>query len=256
MVAKPKLAVHKFSSCDGCQLAFLTLGEDLLRITELVEVRHFAEAGFVDPDAEVDIAFVEGSVSTPEESERIKAVRANSRFLITIGACATSGGLQALRNAQDGDAWVADVYAKPAYIHSLKTATPITDHVRVDLELWGCPVNRRQVVQAIRSLLSGVKPRPDRDKICMECKRQNHVCVLVAKGQPCLGPVTVSGCGALCPGVGRDCYGCSGPAENLNVKSLHSQFETLGLNEKAIVRRFHFIHSAAAEFQYVSIRKD
>jgi coenzyme F420-reducing hydrogenase gamma subunit len=245
---KPKVAVHKFSSCDGCQLAFLNLGEDLLALTELVDIVHFAEAGPVDPEAVVDIAFIEGSISTPEEQERIHFVRRNSHYLVTIGACATAGGLQALRNMADGQDWVRSVYAHPEYIHSLATATPISAHVRVDLELWGCPVNSRQVLAAVRALLFGVSPVDDADKVCMECKRSGAVCVLVARGVPCMGPVTRTGCGALCPRFGRDCYACYGPAENVNTASLARRFQGLGLLPDAVARRFLFINSNAPAF--------
>lgn len=248
MAAKPRLAVHKFASCDGCQLAFLNLGEDLLTLTQLVDVVHFAEAGPVDIDAPVDIAFIEGSVSTPEHLERIQRIRANSKYLVTIGACATAGGLQALRNLANGREWFAGVYAKPEYVASLDTSTPITAHVKVDLELWGCPVNGRQVLGAVRALLFGVAPVEEHDKVCLECKRRNTVCVLVAKGIPCLGPVTRTGCGALCPAFGRDCYGCYGPAENPNTESLGRRFEGLGLVPEAIARRFLFINNAASAF--------
>ncbi|KPV39668.1 sulfhydrogenase subunit delta [Thiohalorhabdus denitrificans] len=241
--AKPRVAVHKFSSCDGCQLAFLDLGEDLVRLAELVDFVHFAEAGPVDPEAETDIAFVEGSISTPGEAERIKRIRANTRYLVPIGACATSGGIQALRNLHDGKQWLADVYPSPEYVESLATSTGIADNVTVDYQLWGCPVNGRQVLAAVRALLWGVDPVPERDKVCMECKRAGHVCVLVSRGQPCLGPVTVTGCGALCPAFGRDCYGCYGPAENPNPDALGRRFEGLGLMREDVARRFHFIHS-------------
>ena len=246
--AKPRIAVHKFSSCDGCQLAFLNLGEDLLRLSELVDIVHFAEAGPVDTEAQVDIAFVEGSVSTPDELKRIQQVRANSRMLITIGACATSGGLQALRNNADAAAWMAAVYATPGYIETLATATPIRDHVKVDYELWGCPVSGRQVLAAVRALLFGVAPVQSRDSVCLECKRQGHVCVLVAQSKPCLGPVTQTGCGALCPSVGRDCYACYGPAENANTESLIRRFEGFGLMPEEIARRFLFINNNAPAF--------
>lgn len=244
--AKPRIAVHKFSSCDGCQLAFLDLGEDLLRLSELVTFAHFAEAGVVDPDAEVDIAFVEGSVSSAEEAERIQRVRAHSRILVTIGACATSGGIQALRNLHDGEQWLAEVYPSPEFVDSLKSSTGIAENVRVDYELWGCPVNGRQVLAATRALLWGVPPVPEADKVCMECKRDGNVCVLVSLGQPCLGPVTRTGCGALCPAFGRDCYGCYGPAENANPDALGRRFEGLGLLREDVARRFHFIHSNRA----------
>jgi sulfhydrogenase subunit delta len=245
---KPGIAVHKFTSCDGCQLAFLNLGEDLLVLSELVEIIHFAEAGPVNPDARVEIAFVEGSVTTPHDIERIKQIRSNSRFLITIGACATAGGLQALRNLADGSEWIAEIYARPEHIHSLSTSTAISHHVDVDLELWGCPVNGRQIITAIRALLFGVVPREDKDKVCMECKRQQTVCVMVAKGVACMGPVTLTGCGAICPRYGRDCYACYGPAENPNTDAISRRFEGLGLMPHDIARRFEFINNAAPVF--------
>ncbi len=248
MAEKPKVAVHKFASCDGCQLAFLNLGEDLLTLAQMVDIVHFAEAGPVNPDAPVDIAFIEGSVSTPEHAERVRRIRANSRYLITIGACATAGGLQALRNFANATEWLASIYAKPEYVQSLATSTPIARHVKVDLELWGCPVNSRQILAAVRALLSGVTPWLENDKVCMECKRQRTVCVMVTQGVPCMGPVTRTGCGAICPSFGRDCYACYGPAENPNTDSLGKRFAGLGLLPEAVARRFHFINAAAPPF--------
>lgn len=246
---RPKVAVHKFSSCDGCQLAFLNLGETLLQVAELVDFTHFVEAGRVAAEAKVDVAFVEGSISTPEELERIKLVRENSNFLVTMGACATAGGVQALRGLANAKEWIAAVYATPDYIHSLDTTTAIAQHVKVDLELWGCPVNGRQVLGALRALLFGVLPPEEEDKVCLECKRHQTVCVLVAKGVPCMGPVTRTGCGALCPAFGRDCYGCYGPAENPNTASLTRRFEGLGLLREAIARRYLFINNGAPAFR-------
>jgi coenzyme F420-reducing hydrogenase gamma subunit len=248
MASKPRIAVHKFSSCDGCQLAFLNLGEELLRLAELVEFAHFAEAGPVDPDAKVDVAFVEGSISTPEEQERIRRVRDNSRFLVTIGACATAGGIQALRNMHAAGQWVAGIYATPQYVSTLERVTPIAAQVKVDLELWGCPVSGRQLLQALRSLLFGVRPVEEEDKVCMECKRHLTVCVMVAKGLPCMGPVTRTGCGAICPSFGRDCYACYGPAENPNTPALTRRLAGLGLVPQAVAERFHFINNQAPAF--------
>lgn len=252
--AKFKLAVHKFASCDGCQLAFLNAGPQLLQLAQLVEIVHFAEAGPVDPDAQVDIAFVEGSITTAEDVERIRRIRAKSRFLITIGACATAGGLQALRNLADAEQWVKEVYARSDYIRSLPTSTAIAEHVDVDFELWGCPVSMAQVMAAIRALLFGVAPVDDADKVCMECKRSLAVCVLVSRGEPCLGPVTRTGCGALCPRFGRDCYGCFGPAEAPNTDALGRRFEGLGLVRDEVARRFLFINSGAPAFRDAGLR--
>lgn len=246
--AKPRVAVHKFSSCDGCQLAFLNAGEALLNLSELVDIVHFAEAGPVMPEARADIAFIEGSIATPEDGERIKRIRDNSAYLITIGACATAGGVQALRNLADGQQWINAVYASPQYIQSLATSTPIAAHVKVDLELWGCPVNTRQVMAAVRALLFGVVPTVSRDSVCMECKRAGNVCVLVAKGMPCMGPVTQTGCGALCPSFGRECYACYGPAENVNTASLSKRLTGLGLLPEDVARRFLTVNAAAPDF--------
>lgn len=248
MNAKAKIAVHKFASCDGCQLAFLNLGEALLQLAQTVEILHFAEAGMSRADAICDIAFVEGSICTPADAERIRSIRANSGYLITIGACATSGGLQALRNMADGDAWMAAVYARPDYIASLAEVTPISEHVKVDFELWGCPVSGEQLLTLIKDLLHGVSPREDRDRVCLECKRQGTVCGLVSRGQPCMGPVTRNGCGALCPSFGRACYACYGPAERANTDALNVRFEGLGLLPEQIAARFQHIHVHSKEF--------
>ena len=251
MADKPRIAVHKFSSCDGCQLAFLNLGEPLLELAALVDITHFLEVGFDAPGAQVDIAFIEGSVSTPDDIARLQTIRAQSRYVITIGACATAGGVQALRNMADTQAWTAAIYASPEYIRSLATSTPIRAHIKVDLELWGCPVNGRQVLAAVRALLFGVAPVEENDKVCLECKRRDHVCVLVAHGTPCMGPVTRTGCGALCPSCGRDCYACYGPAENVNGASLARRFMGLGLAPAEVARRFLHINNAMPEFNQV-----
>ncbi|TCK07522.1 sulfhydrogenase subunit delta [Marinobacterium mangrovicola] len=246
---KPRIAVHKFSSCDGCQLAFLNLGGDLITLSQRVQLTHFLEAGLDAPDTPVDIAFVEGSLSTPDEVERIRKVRDNSRYLVSIGACATAGGLQALRNLDNKhDEWRDAIYAQPEFISTLEHAHPIASEVRVDYELWGCPINSRQLLACINSLLFGVPPFDNSEKLCLECKRQQKVCVMVTEDKPCLGPVTRTGCGALCPSFGRDCYGCYGPSENTNTASLSRRFAGIGLLPDAIARRFLLINSASPAF--------
>jgi len=245
---KPRVAVHKFSSCDGCQLALLNLGESILQLSQLVDIKHFAEAGPIDEDTKVDIAFIEGSVSTSLDITRLKKIRDNSTYLITMGACATSGGIQALRNMANTNQWIADIYANPSVIDSLDNSSPIKNHVNVDLELWGCPINKRQILTAIRALLFGVLPTEEHDKVCAECKRQQTVCVMVTKNQPCMGPVTRTGCGALCPHIGRACYACYGPAENSNTRALANRLHGLGLVKDEVARRFLFINSGAEQF--------
>ncbi|EIJ44024.1 coenzyme F420-reducing hydrogenase, gamma subunit [Beggiatoa alba B18LD] len=245
---RPTVAVHKFSSCDGCQLAFLNLGETLIKLTELVDIVHFVEAGANQPERAVDIAFVEGSISTPEEAERIKAVRQNSRYLIAIGACAIAGGIQALRNGQDVPAWTRAVYQHPEAIESLATATSLAQHVRVDFELQGCPINSFQLLSAIRALLFGVEPPRDQDKLCAECKRSGKACVMVTQQLPCMGAVTRTGCGVLCPHQSRDCYACYGPAENVNTQALIQQFQLLGVSPSVISQRFALFNNQSPAF--------
>ena len=249
MARRPRIAVHKFSSCDGCQLAFLNLGPALLDLAARVELVHFVEAGPVDPEAAVDVAFVEGSITTPEDAERIARVRESAGFLVTIGACATAGGIQALRNGGDADEWMRHVYARPEWIDTLAISTAISEHVKVDFELWGCPVNGRQILATVNALLLGVAPTAQGEKVCLECKRRGAVCVLVTRGEPCMGPVTRTGCGALCPAFGRDCYGCHGPAEAANTRAMNRCFDGLGLLPEERGRRFGFINNDAPAFR-------
>jgi coenzyme F420-reducing hydrogenase gamma subunit len=206
----PTLAVWKFASCDGCQLTLLNCEDELLAIAGALQIASFTEASSEVRPGPYDISIVEGSITTPGDAARIREVRDQSRFLITIGACATAGGVQALRNF--GADLAPVVYASPEYIDTLRTSTPIADHVPVDFELRGCPIDKRQLLEVIAAFLAGRRPNVPGHSVCMECKRAGRVCVTVAHGTPCLGPMTQAGCGALCPSVGRGCYGCFGPA--------------------------------------------
>ena len=209
-MAAPTLAVWKFASCDGCQLTLLNCEDELLAIAGSLQIASFTEASSEVHPGPYDVSIVEGSITTPGDAARIRAVRDQSRFLITIGACATAGGVQALRNF--GGDLAPVIYASPEYIDTLRTSTPIAEHVRVDFELRGCPIDKRQLIEVIAAFLAGRRPNVPAHSVCMECKRAGRVCVTVAHGTPCLGPMTQAGCGALCPSVGRGCYGCFGPA--------------------------------------------
>lgn len=223
---KPKVAVYKFSSCDGCQLSILNLEDELLDLAAEVEIAYFLEATSAISPGPYDIALVEGSVSTPHEEERIRRIRQDCDFLIALGTCATAGGVQALRNFADKDEFAEIVYDHPEYLETLDTSTPIADHVSVDLELWGCPVNKRQVLEVVAAMLQNRRPFLPSTAVCAECKRNGTICVMVAKGIPCLGPVTQSGCGAICPGKERGCYGCFGPLPEAQIESIVSILKT------------------------------
>jgi coenzyme F420-reducing hydrogenase gamma subunit len=232
----PSLAVWKFASCDGCQLSLLSCEDELLALAEQVEIRHFLEASSAVAEGPYDVSLVEGSITTEHDIERITAIRDQSRLLISIGACATAGGIQALRNYADIGEYTAAVYAHPQYISTLATSTPASAHVTVDFELHGCPIDKSQLLRTLTSLLLGSLPRQDYGSVCMECKRRATVCLLVARGAPCLGPVTRSGCGALCPAFDRGCFGCFGPADTRNIPALRQQLLAVGTPAAVIDR--------------------
>jgi sulfhydrogenase subunit delta len=231
---KPKLAVWKFASCDGCQLSLLDCEDDLLALAGEVEIAYFLEASRATVKGPYDISLVEGSVTTPHDAKRIKQVRRSSRKLVTIGACATTGGIQALRNFADVNDFVSMVYATPEYISTLGTSTAISAHVPVDYELNGCPINKTQLVEVISAFVHGRRPSISSESVCMECKRRGTVCVSVAHGTPCLGPVTHAGCGAICPTYNRGCYGCFGPKETPNTTSLTRRLHLLGMGDREV----------------------
>jgi coenzyme F420-reducing hydrogenase gamma subunit len=246
---KPKLAVWKFASCDGCQLSLLDCEDELLAIAEHIEIANFPEASSTVAKGPYDVSLVEGSITTPHDAERIHQVRRASKFLITIGACATAGGIQALRNFKDVKEFISIVYAVPGYIETLNKSTPIADHVPVDFELRGCPINKVQLVEVINAFLNGRKPNISHYSVCMECKRKGTICVMVSQGIPCLGPVTHAGCGALCPSYSRGCYGCYGPKETPNTSSLSDWWIGTGIEENKLVQMFRGFNAYAEPFR-------
>ena len=253
-MCKPRLAVFKFASCDGCQLSLLDAEDHLLAVADAVEIVHFPEATSHMEEGPYDIALVEGSITTPHDAERIQQIRKDARYLMTIGACATAGGIQALRNWADKDEFMQAVYATPEYIQVLETSTPIAEHVQVDFELRGCPINQYQLIEVIRSLLAGQTPRTPRHSVCLDCKRRGTVCVTVAQGTACLGPVTQSGCHALCPSYNRGCYGCFGPALQANLVSLSAQMEREGASKAEIAHRLKNFNAYSPAFRTESTR--
>ncbi len=249
---KPRLAVHKFASCDGCQLSLLDCEEELLAVVGEVEVANFLEASRAVAKGPYDLALVEGSITTPHDAQRIQEVRKSARFLVTIGACATAGGIQALRNFKDVREFTSAVYPTPEYITTLDTSTPISEHVRVDFELRGCPISKAQLLEVLGAFLGGRRPDIPTSSVCLECKRRGTVCLLVSHGTPCLGPVTQAGCNALCPAYDRGCFGCFGPMESPNAASLGRAFEGLGQGNEDIVRAFRTFNAWAPAFRATS----
>jgi coenzyme F420-reducing hydrogenase gamma subunit len=228
-MTRPALAVWKLASCDGCQLTILDCEDELLDLAGRVRIAYFLEMSSKKIAGPYDISIVEGSVTTAEDSRRIREIREASRLLVTVGACATAGGIQALRNFSAPGAYRQAVYAHPEYISSLDQSTPVGAHVKVDAELPGCPVDRHQLLEVLTAFLAGRRPRLPVHTVCQQCKERGSVCVMVAGRRPCLGPVTRAGCGALCPAVQRGCYGCFGPADDANTTSLARALRDLGM---------------------------
>ncbi len=249
---KPRLAVFKFASCDGCQLSLLDAENELLAVADAIEIAYFVEARRQMLEGPYDIALVEGSISAPEHLAQIEKVRAASKFLVTIGACATSGGIQALRNWDKVEEYVRLVYPQPAYIDTLATSAPISEHVPVDFELRGCPINKYQLLDLVTAILIGRQPQVPTYSVCLECKRRQTVCVMVAQGMACLGPVTQAGCGAICPAYHRGCYGCYGPMEAPSVNVLGERFESLGVSSLEIVHLLRNFNAFSDAFRQAS----
>ena len=246
---KPKLAIWKFSSCDGCQLSLLDCEDELLAVAENIEIANFPEASRQVVKGPYDLSLVEGSITTPHDAERIHQVRRSSKVLVTIGACATAGGIQALRNFKDVREFTSIVYATPSYIETLNKSTPITDHVFVDFELRGCPISKVQLVEVLSAFLNGRKPTTPTYSVCLECKRRGTVCGLVTHGPPCLGPVTQAGCDALCPSYHRGCFGCFGPKETPNTSSLAEYWKGLGMKNLELLHLFRSYNAYAESFR-------
>ncbi len=246
---KPKLAVWKFASCDGCQLSLLDCEDELLMVPELVDIAHFPEATRAKLEGPYDVSLVEGSICAPEHFELIEQIRRQSKFLVAIGACATSGGIQALKNYRDHRQFISAVYARPEYIQTLETSTPISDHVKVDFELRGCPINKQQLLSLLVALANGSLPDLPQHSVCVECKASGVPCVLVTGQSVCLGPVTHAGCGALCPRYRRGCFGCYGPSHTPNPESMVRVLLDAGASPEEIERLASTFNVNTAGFQ-------
>lgn len=259
MAERKKLAVFKFASCDGCQLSLLDCEDELLAVADAVEIAHFLEARSRTIEGPYDVGLVEGSITTPSDVQRIQEVRKACKYLVTIGACATAGGIQALRNWANVDEFIQHVYAHPEYISALNTSTPISDHVTVDFELRGCPISKHQLIELLTALVHNKKPKTPTHSVCVECKKRGTVCVSVTQGIACLGPITQAGCGdlhanhgAICPACNRECFGCFGPQDKVNGESLTNFYQQKGVPRQALVQLTRNFNGYAPQFRQTS----
>ncbi len=240
---KPKLAIYRLASCGGCQLSLLDCEDELLYVSQVVEIASFPEATSTTLEPPYDISLVEGSVTTPHDAERIQHIRHCSRIIVALGACATTGGIQALRNLKDIEDLISMVYPRPAFIHTLDASSPLSSHIEVDFELRGCPINKHHLIELLSALLQGRNPTIPTHSLCLECKQRGNVCLMVAEALPCLGPITQAGCGAICPTYGRGCYGCFGSKETPNYQAMCLLWSRLGVSQQAITQALQAYHA-------------
>jgi len=235
---KPRVAVFSFTGCEGCSLAILECENELLDILNLVDVVRWREA-MSETTEDIDIALVDGSITTPADVERIKKIRQMAKMVVPIGSCAHTGGLNAMKNKYD----MAEV--KKMYFETIP-ARPVSAVVPVEFALPGCPIDREEFIETIKQLCIGKTPKLPNYPVCVECKRKENVCVFY-KGQFCMGPITRAGCGAICPSFGAGCEGCRGLIDNPNENAHKEVLEEFGLTAQDIINHFTMFNSYKEE---------
>lgn len=205
---KPRIAIFSLTSCEGCSLAILELEDELLDILGAVEIVNFRE-GMTERDWDIDIGFVDGAVSTPQDEIEIRHYREHCKLLVAIGACACLGGINTLKHYQPQDEYREYVYGDKAGYFATMPARPVKAIVRVDYELPGCPMVKEEFLRFVKCLLAGKRFTLPDTAVCVECKKRGNPC-LYERGIFCLGPMTRAGCNAICPTFGAKCEGCRG----------------------------------------------
>jgi len=231
---KPRVAIFDFACCEGCQLQIVNLEEEILDLIGAADVVEWREV-MSEQSREYDIAIVEGSITRPEDEERLWVIRSRTKVLIAIGACATIGGINKLKNNFDLRDVKKCVYGKNANMPHLDTTMTraIDEVVKVDYKIHGCPIDRKEFTYIIRSLLMGKTPEIPKWPVCVECKAKGNPC-LWEYDQVCLGPIILAGCGARCPSSGFRCFGCRGYIDNPNVDATKDVIERYGLNVETL----------------------
>lgn len=235
-MTKPRVAFFSFSSCEGCQLVVLTIEEQLLELVNLIDIVSFREAMSEKSD-DYDIAFVEGSITTTAEIERIKKIRNTAKVIIALGACATIGGINCLKNQYEMDKVKNIVYGKMADNYDTIPARPIESVIKVDYWIQGCPIDKDEFIEVTKAILLGKKPRIPEYPVCVECQMKENVC-LFEKGMICLGPVTRAGCKAICPTYNDGCVGCRGLIEDPNLSSHKNLLTEHGLTVSEAISQY------------------
>jgi sulfhydrogenase subunit delta len=186
----------------------------LLDLVSRFQILYFQEASSLKEQGNIEIAFVEGTVSTEKDLKHLLAIRDRSSTLVAIGNCATDGGIQSMRNDLGLEERLMEVYGIEPGFYDVKLSKPLAEYVKVDYSIPGCPIEKEEILRGITSILHGDSPQEYTYPVCVECKRNEYPCVIVEENKPCLGPVITAGCKARCPGLGIDCIGCRGPVKD------------------------------------------
>ncbi len=230
-MAKKRVAIFSLTCCAGCQLEVLD-NPELLEMLEHIEIVKFPIAIARNEPGPYDISFVEGMVTTPEEIETVKKIRKSSKCLVAIGACATYGGVPTIRNTLPQRDAEAFVYGdKAGHILSIKPSG-VSEYVKADYLVHGCPISKGEFVSVVKALLAGKLPKPHTHSVCMECKAKGTKCLFW--DQICMGPLSIAGCGAPCPANGLACFSCRGPKEDANVDEFIALAKGRGFSDAEI----------------------
>lgn len=235
---KPRVGVWKFTCCSGCQFNLIFFQNNLKDTLDSVEFQFFYMGKEHNSEEGIfDIALIEGGVSEAHQVEELKKVRRMTKMLVAFGQCAVDGGIPSVKNRTPELEIQKRVYEDPLLINSNRVQ-PIDAYVRVDAYLRGCPFEESELLEVISAYKLGKKPELPRGSVCTECKMKDNLCILIARNELCMGPVTNAGCGALCPSRGRPCYSCHGPMDDPNARALAELFETRRLSPEDIIRKF------------------
>lgn len=244
---KPKIAIFDLTDCEGCEVRLLSMKKKLLDFTDKIEIINWRLVQNKNSIDLFDICFIEGTVITPAEEKLVKLLRQNSKMIIALGACACIGGVSTSKNNQDRKKMIEYVYGKN-YKPLSKSAKPLNAYIKVDYFFSGCPVNTDEIAEWLPQLLLQTEIKPKNYKVCFECKAKENECLFV-KGEACLGPITLGGCGAACPSQGIKCYGCWGPGRDTNFPAMITALENQGRNKEEIKKILSIFFTETDEFK-------
>ena len=242
MKEKVKISFYDFTSCEGCQLQVLGCEDELLDILGEVEIVQFREA--IDQrEYDCDVAFIEGAFSRESDRAQLQKIRDHSKIVVALGACATTGGLNVLKNYRGIGRAMKTVYGEQAGWYETSPVQPIDRVIKVDLKIHGCPIPKQEFLEVVKSLLAGRKPQIPDYPVCVECKLRENVC-LYHKGQYCMGVVARAGCNAWCPSYGGRCYACRGLISDPNNGAAKDVLAEFGLTIKQVMDEFRLFNGA------------